>query len=179
VPFSREVYIEREDFMEDPPSKYFRMSPEREVRLMNACLATCTGVVKDDDGNIVEVRAEYDPDSIGGVAPDGRRVKGTLHWVSAPHAIPVEARLYNHLFSEAYPEETPEGQDFTVNINPESLTTVTAYVEPALEDAHPGDRFQFMRKGYFVLDPVDSSPEKMVFNRTVALRDSWKKKITK
>ncbi|MBW8012301.1 MAG: glutamine--tRNA ligase/YqeY domain fusion protein [Chloroflexi bacterium] len=177
VPLTREVYIERDDFMEEPVKKFFRLAPGREVRLMNACLITCTDVIKDENsGDVLELRCTYDPDSIGGQAPDGRKVKGTLHWVSAPHAIQAEVRLYDHLFNKEDPYDVAEGQDFTINLNPSSLEILEdCLLEPSLKDAKPGERFQFMRQGYFAIDPVDSSPEKLVFNRTVTLRDTWAK----
>jgi glutaminyl-tRNA synthetase len=177
VPFTRELYIEREDFLEDPAPKFFRLAPGREVRLMNACLITCVGVVKDDEsGEVLEVRCTYDPESLGGQAPDGRKVKGTLHWISASHAVDAEVRLYDHLFSVDNPEELNEGMDFTSNINPDSLQVLSnCKLEPALAGAKPGDRFQFVRKGYFFVDPVDSKRGKLVFNRTVSLRDTWAK----
>jgi len=177
VPFTRELYIEKEDFMEDPAPKFFRLAPGREVRLMNACLITCIGVIKDDEtGEILEIRCTYDPESLGGQAPDGRKVKGTLHWVSASHAVDAEVRLYDHLFSVDNPEELEEGMDFTSNINPDSLQVLSnCKLEPALAGAKPGDRFQFVRKGYFFVDPVDSKGGKLVFNRTVSLRDTWAK----
>ena len=180
VPFSREVYIEQNDFMEEPPPKYFRLSPGREVRLMNACLVTCTDVIKDDDGNVIEVHCNYDPESLGGQAPDGRRVKGTLHWVSAAYAVDAEVRLYDHLFAQENPEDSEEGEDFLSNLNPNSLEVLSdAKVEPALLNDRPNERFQFVRNGYFYIDPKDSSQEKLVFNRTVSLRDSWGKKQKK
>jgi len=173
LPLTREVYIERDDFMEEPPKKFFRLAPGREVRLMNACLITCNEVVKDEDGEVIELRCSYDPESLGGQAPDGRRVKGTLHWVSAEHAVEAEVRLYDLLFDQEDPES---GDDFTDNLNPESLEVLPkAMLEPSLADAQPGDRFQFMRQGYFFVDPVDSGAGKPVFNRIVALRDSWAK----
>ncbi|MCB2180263.1 glutamine--tRNA ligase/YqeY domain fusion protein [bacterium] len=176
VPLTREVYIEQDDFSENPPPKYFRLAPGREVRLMNACLVTCTDVVKDADGNIVEVHCTFDPESLGGQAPDGRRVKGTIHWVSAEHAIDAEVRMYDRLFLTEVPEDVPEGEDFTVNLNPDSKTILeNAKLEPALADAEPGSRYQFMREGFFYLDPKSSTAEHKVFNLTVALRDSWAK----
>ena len=175
VPFSRELYIERDDFMEDPPRKYYRLAPGREVRLKHAYYITCVDVVKDANGEIVELHCTYDPESRGGTTPDGRRVRGTLHWVSAAHALPAEVRLYESLFLKPNPYEVEEGQDFTANLNPNSLTVLTgSMVEPSLAQAAPGSRYQFMRKGYFCVDP-DSTPEKLVFNRTVPLRDSWAK----
>jgi glutaminyl-tRNA synthetase len=177
VPFSGEIYIERSDFMEDPPRKYFRLSPGSEVRLLGAYYVTCTDFVKDADGNVVEVICTYDPESRGGGTADGRKVKGTIHWVSAPHAFTAEVRLFDRLFNRENPYEVDEpGQDFTSNINPNSLTVITdAKLEPDLAGAQPGDHFQFMRQGYFFVDPIDSEPGKPVFNRTVGLRDTWEK----
>ncbi len=173
VPFSRELYIERDDFMEDPPKKFFRLSPGREVRLRAAYFITCTEVVKDDRGEIVELRCTYDPDTRGGDSPDGRRVKATLHWVSAAHAIGVEVRLYDRLFATEDPERVPEGKTFLDNLNPDSLEVLRdCRAEPGLGSAAPGDRFQFERLGYFCVDP-DSRPGALVFNRTVSLRDTW------
>jgi glutaminyl-tRNA synthetase len=173
VPFSRELWIERNDFMEDPPRKFFRMAPGREVRLRYAYLVTCTDVVKDDAGEVVEVHCTYDPETRGGSAPDGRRVKGTIHWVSAPHALEAEVRLYDTLFTEANPDA---GDDFCDHLNPDSLEVrPRCFLEPALGEARPGDRFQFERLGYFCVDTVDSTAEHAVFNRTVGLRDSWAK----
>jgi len=175
VPFSREIYVEQEDFMEDAPRKFFRLSPGREVRLIGAYIVTCNDVVKDEGGNVIELRCSYDPDSRGGKPADGRKVKGTLHWVSAQHAIPAEVRMYDRLFSTPNPNVVPEGEDFTVNLNPNSLEVLTgAMVEPNLTEAEIDDRYQFMRQGYFVVDK-DSAPDKLVFNRTVGLRDSWAK----
>lgn len=173
VPFSRVVYIEREDFMEDPPKKFFRLAPGREVRLKGAYYITCEEVVKDPEtGEIVELRCVYDPESRGGHTPDGRRVRGTLHWVSAEHAIPAEVRLYEQLFLTEDPEV---GGDFIANLNPNSLQVLTeCLVEPSLQGASVGERFQFLRHGYFCVDP-DSTPERLVFNRTVSLRDTWAK----
>ena len=174
VPFSKVLYIEREDFMEDPPRKFFRLAPGREVRLRYAYFITCTDVIKDEAGQIIELRCTYDPATRGGSAPDGRRVKATLHWVSAQHAINAEARLYENLFTEENPEGDPE-IDFTAFINPNSLTVVDPiYVEPHLESAQAGERYQFERLAYFVVDE-ESTPEKLVFNRTVTLRDQWRK----
>jgi glutaminyl-tRNA synthetase len=175
VPFSRVLYIEQDDFREDPPKQYFRLSPGREVRLRYGYLVTCTGVVKDSSGQVTEVHCTYDPATRGGNTPDGRKVKGTIHWVSAGHAIDAEVRLYDNLFTKEDPNEVPEGQDFTANLNPNSLEVVnTAKLEPSLRDAKPGARYQFERLGYFSVDP-DTSPQKLVFNRTVALRDTWAK----
>ena len=170
VPFSREVYIERDDFMEDPPRRFYRLAPGREVRLRYACLITCTDVVKDEHGEIVEVHCTYDPESRGGNAPDGRRVQGTIHWVSADYAAPVEIRLYDNLFTESDPAGSET--DFLDLINHDSLETVTAMAEPALATAEAGDRFQFERLGYFCAD-TDSRPGVPVFNRTTTLRDTW------
>ncbi|HEY3416799.1 MAG TPA: glutamine--tRNA ligase, partial [Armatimonadota bacterium] len=172
VPFSRELYIERDDFREDPPPKFFRLAPGREVRLRYAYFITCTSVVKDEHGEIVELHCTYDPATRGGDAPDGRKVKATLHWVSAKHAVPAEVRLYDNLFSKPDPEEA--GEDFLSNINPDSLETLTSRIEPSITGAKPGDRYQFERMGYFCVD-LDTTPERLVFNRTVTLRDTWAK----
>ncbi|MCE1246373.1 MAG: glutamine--tRNA ligase/YqeY domain fusion protein [Firmicutes bacterium] len=173
VPFSREVYIERDDFMENPPKKYFRLSPGAEVRLKHAYYVTCTDVIKDENGEIVEIRCKYDPESRGGGTPDGRRVLGTLHWVSVPHAVDAEIRLYEHLFSKPNPEEDP---DFRVNINPDSVEVLKGCkVEPGLKTVKTGDFFQFLRQGYFCVDRVDSSEDHIVLNRTTGLKDSWAK----
>ena len=174
VPFSQQIYIERDDFMENPPRRFYRLAPGQEVRLRYACLITCTGVVKDGDGNVVEVHCTYDPDSRGGNAPDGRRVRGTIHWVSVPHATPLEVRLYDNLFSDPDPAGAAAGtgDDFVDLINADSLEVVTAMAEPALADAQTGERYQFERLGYFCADP-DSQPGNPVFNRTTTLRDSW------
>ena len=175
VPFSRELYIERDDFMEDPPRKFFRLAPGREVRLRYAYFVTCTDVVKDENGQVVELHCTYDPATRGGDAPDGRRVKATLHWVSAEHAAQAEVRLYDNLFTKENPDDVEEGQDFTVNLNPDSLEVRTnCFVEPSLCEAKSLDRFQFERLGYFCVDR-DSSAEKPVINRTVGLRDTWAK----
>jgi glutaminyl-tRNA synthetase len=176
VPFSRVLYIEQDDFREIPPKQYFRLSPGREVRLRYGYFVTCTSVVKNQEGEVVEVRCTHDPATRGGNAPpDGRKVKSTIHWVSAAHAIDGEVRLYDSLFSKENPNETAEGEDFTVNLNPNSLETLTACkLEPSLAGATPGSRYQFERLGYFCVD-LDSAPGKLVFNRTVALRDAWAK----
>jgi len=175
VPFSRVLYIERDDFMEEPPRKFFRLAPGREVRLRYAYFITCTDVVKDENGNIVELRCTYDPATHGGDAPDGRKVKATLHWVSAKHAVEVEARLYSNLFTKENPNDVGPGQDWRANLNPDSLETLTGCrIEPTLKGIEPGTRIQFERIGYFCVDP-DSTPEKPVFNRTVTLRDAWAK----
>jgi len=176
VPFSRVLYIEQDDFREEPPKKYFRLAPGREVRLRYAYFITCTGVVKDErTGEVIELHCTYDPATRGGDAPDRRKVKATLHWVSAAHALKAEVRLYDHLFTKEDPEEVDEGADFAANLNPESLKTLDdCRVEPALAGAAPGSRYQFERLGYFCVDP-DSSGGRLVFNRTVSLRDTWAK----
>jgi len=175
VPFSRELYIEQDDFREDPPKQYFRLSPGREVRLRYGYFITATSVVKNEKGEISEVHCTYDPATRGGNAPDGRKVKATIHWVSAAHAVDAEVRLYENLFTKENPSDVPEGQDFTVNLNPNSLEVIPhAKVEPSLAKAKSGDRFQFERLGYFCADP-DSQPGRPVFNRTVALKDTWAK----
>ena len=178
LPFGREIFIERDDFREDAPKKFFRLVPGGEVRLMYAYFIRCNEVVKDPaTGAISELRCSYDPETRGGSSPDGRKVKGTLHWVSAEHALDAELRLYDHLFTEVFPEEgLPEGGSFTDNLNPDSLQILKhSKLEPALASAKPGDRFQFIRQGYFCADSVDSKPGAPVFNRTVPLRDSWAK----
>ena len=173
IPFSRTVYIEKDDFREEPPPKFYRLSPGREVRLKDAYYITCTGVVKDETtGEVIELRATYDPETYGGTSVDGRKVRGTSHWVSVDHAVDAEVRIYDHLFAKEDPDVVPEGGDFKDNLNSESLVVVSAKVEPGLDEAKPGERFQFLRQGYFVVDP-DSTPEAPVFNRTVALRDTW------
>jgi glutaminyl-tRNA synthetase len=175
VPFSRELYIEREDFMEAPPKKFFRLAPGREVRLRGAYFITCTDVVKDDRGEIVEVRCTYDPATRGGSSPDNRRVKATLHWVSREHAVPIEVRLYDRLFSVEDPERVSAGKTFLDNVNPNSLEILQdCRAEPSLASAAVGSRFQFERLGYFCADP-DSRPGALIFNRTVSLRDAWAK----
>jgi len=175
VPFSRELFIERDDFREDPPKKFFRLSPGVEVRLRYAYFITCTQVVKDEStGEITELRCTYDPASRGGNSPDGRKVKATLHWVSARHALRAEVRLYDRLFTKENMGDLGEDEDYRDYLNPESLKTVEASVEPSLAGAEPGTRYQFERQGYFCVDP-DSRPEKLVFNRTVGLRDTWAK----
>ena len=176
VPFSKVIYIEREDFMEDPPKKFFRLAPGREVRLKYAYLVRCDEVVRDPvSGEILELRCSYDPASRGGSAPDGRKVKGTLHWLSAPHAQPAEIRLYDRLFSVPQPDGQKE-VDFKTHLNPDSLQVLqNCLVEPSLAQAGPESRFQFERQGYFCADRFDCTPERLVFNRTVGLRDSWAK----
>jgi glutaminyl-tRNA synthetase len=178
IPFSRILYIEQDDFREDPPKKFFRLAPGREVRLRYAYFIRCVGVVKDEQsGEVVELRCTYDPQTLGGAAPDGRKVKATVHWVSAARALEAEVRLYDRLFVEENPagEKAREG-DFKACLNPASLETLTdCRVEPSLAGAAPGSRYQFERLGYFCVDSADSSAEKLVFNRTVALRDPWAK----
>ncbi|MEZ4835524.1 MAG: glutamine--tRNA ligase/YqeY domain fusion protein [Caldilineaceae bacterium] len=175
IPFSGELYIERDDFMEDPPRKYFRLSPGKEVRLRWGYFIKCDEVIKDAEGEIVELRCTYDPETKGGYAPDGRKVKGTIHWVSAPHAVDAEVRLYDRLFNVEDPSSVPEGGDFTDNLNPNSLEVVTAKLEPSAAELEAGVAVQFERKGYFCLDSKDSSPEQLVFNQTIGLRDTWAK----
>jgi glutaminyl-tRNA synthetase len=174
VPFSRTLFIEREDFREDPPKKWFRLAPGREIRLRYACLVRCVDVIKNDAGEVVEVRCTWDPDSRGGTAPDGRKVKGTCHWVSAAHAVQAEVRLYDRLFTKENPLDGNE--DFRIHLNPDSLETLTrCRVEPSLATAEKGSAYQFERLGYFCVDSVDSSPDHLVFNRTIGLRDTWAK----
>ena len=174
VPFTRELYIERDDFREDPPPKYFRLAPGREVRLRYGYFIRCVDVIKDDDGEVVELRCTYDPETRGGHAPDGRKVRGTIHWVSVGRSIPAEVRLYDHLFTIERPDDASDGSDYRSNINPDSLEILTACrVEAGLSAARPGTPYQFERRGYFCVDSVDSSPDSLVFNRTVSLRDSW------
>lgn len=173
VPFSREIYIEKSDFMEDPPRKFFRLGPGREVRLRYAYFITCTAVIKDDNGEIIELHCTYDPKTKGGSAPDGRKVRGTIHWVSAKHAIQAEVRLYDRLFLESNPAS---GDNFKALRNPNSLKIKKkCYLEPSLKDAKPEERFQFERIGYFCVDRHDSTFNKLVFNRTATLRDTWAK----
>jgi len=175
IPFSRVLYIEQDDFRETPPKKWFRLAPGREVRLIHAFYITCVDVVKDEKtGEIVELHCTYDPETRGGWSKDGRKVKGTLHWVSAAHSLKAEVRLYDHLFTKAEPEDVEEGSDFKAYLNPSSLERLTSCrVEPSLKNAKPGSRCQFLRQGYFCVDSVDSSPNALVFNRTVPLRDTW------
>ncbi len=176
IPFSRVLYLEQDDFMEDPPKKFFRLAPGREVRLRYAYFITCTEVVKDDDGNVVELRCTYDPATKGGDAPDGRKVKATLHWVSAGHALDTEVRLYDRLFTAENPDAAEEGKTFLDYLNPDSLEVLSGCkLEPSLKAAQPGDRVQFERLGYFCVDEQDFVPERPVFNRTVTLRDAWAK----
>ncbi len=172
IPFSRELWIEREDFMPDPPPKYFRLKPDGEVRLKSAYFVRCTSYETDTDGLVTTVHATYDPASRGGESPDGRKVKGTIHWVSAAHAVDAEVRLYDMLFSV----ESPEEGDYKANLNPDSLKIMThAKCEPSLSGAQPGDRFQFLRMGYFCVDPNRTEDDRLIFNRTVSLKDTWAK----
>ncbi len=175
--FSRVLYIEKEDFMEDPPKKFFRLTPGREVRLKHAYYIKCSDIVKDEKtGEVIEVHCTYDPKTRGGWSEDGRKVRGTLHWVSAGHALKAEVRLYDHLFAQENPSETKTGADFKSFLNPNSLERLTScLVEPSLADAAPGSRYQFLRQGYFCVDSKDSSATALVFNRTVTLRDTWAK----
>ena len=176
IPFGHELYIEQEDFMEVPPPKYFRLAPGSEVRLMNAYYITCTEVVKDADDQVIEVHCTYDPETRGGMSADGRKVKGTIHWVSAQHAVEAEVRLYENLFTKKDPYEVEEGQDFLDNLNPRSLEVLTSCkLEPALAQAVNGESYQFMRNGYFCLDSGDTREGQLVFNRTISLVDSWAK----
>jgi glutaminyl-tRNA synthetase len=173
VPFSRDLYIERDDFMENPPKKFYRLAPGREVRLRYAYFVRCVDVVKDTSGEIVELHCTYDPATRGGDAPDGRKVKSTLHWVCARCALNAEVRLYENLFTKEYPDDAPQSQDFTANLNPNSLVVLTdCKVEPSLKNAKPLQRYQFERLGYFCVDP-DSADGKLIFNRTVTLKDEW------
>ncbi len=176
VPFSKVLYIEQDDFRETPPPKYFRLYPGNEVRLRYAYLVTCTGIVRDPGtGALTEVHCTYDPATRGGDTPDGRKVKSTIHWVSAAHAVPAEVRLYDRLFTKEIPDEVGEGEDYSTYVNPKSLEILTdCRLEPGLAEANPGDKFQFERTGYFCIDP-DSAPGKLVFNRTVTLKDTWAK----
>lgn len=174
APFGRELYIERDDFMEDPPPKFYRLAPGREVRLRSAYFIRCEEVVKDADGQVVELRCTYDPETRGGDAPDGRKVRATLHWLHAPSAVPAEIRLYDHLFLKPDPDDVEPGGSFVDNLNPNSLQVVQGFVEPGLANVEPGARYQFERLGYFCADP-DTTPGRPVFNRTATLRDTWAK----
>ena len=175
VPFGRELWIEREDFAEVPPPKYHRLSPGKEVRLMNAYFVTCTDLVKDEAGNVVEIHCTYDPETQGGNALDGRKVKGTIHWVSAEHAIEAEVRIYDQMFLDEHPEDLPEGESFLDHFNHDSLQILRGYLEPDLANAKIGEAYQFVRDGYFALDSVHTKPGNLVFNRTIGLVDSWAK----
>jgi glutaminyl-tRNA synthetase len=174
IPFSRTLYVERDDFREDSPKAWFRLAPGREVRLKHAYYVTCTGVVKDEkSGEVVELHCTYDPETRGGGSADGRKVMGTLHWVSAAHALDAEVDMYDRLFVKADPSDVGEGSDFLVNLNPNSLEMLKGCkVEPSLANATPGSRYQFLRNGYFCVDP-GSRPGLLVFNRTVTLKDTW------
>jgi glutaminyl-tRNA synthetase len=175
IPFSRELYIEQDDFMENPSKGYFRMFPGAEVRLKHAYYVKCENVVKDEHGNVIELHCTYDPDSRGGWNPNGRKVKGTLHWVSASHAVNAEVRLYSNLFNDPNPGEENEGEDFISNMNPDSLEVLKdCKVEPGLANTVPGTKYQFLRIGYFCSDQ-DSKEGAPVFNRTVTLKDTWAK----
>jgi glutaminyl-tRNA synthetase len=175
VPFSKVLYIEEDDFREDPPKQFYRLSPGREVRLRYGYFITCTSVTKNPQGEVVEVHCSYDPATRGGNAPDGRKVKSTIHWVSADHAVNTEVRLYETLFTKEDPDDVQEGHEFTDNLNPKSMEILTAAkLEPSVADAPPGTRYQFERLGYFCVDP-ESTPLKPVFNRTVTLKDAWAK----
>jgi glutaminyl-tRNA synthetase len=176
VQFSKELYIEREDFMENPVGKFFRLKPGGEVRLKYGYIITCESIVKDKEGNITEIHCMYQADTRSGMVNSNKKVKGTLHWVSVAHAVPVEVRLYDRLFATETPENVEEGHDFKENINPDSLKVVTAYAEASVKNAKPGERFQFERLGYFCVDP-DTNNSHLVFNRTVALKDTWSKSM--
>jgi glutaminyl-tRNA synthetase len=177
VPFCRELYIEQEDFREDPPKGFFRLSPGKEVRLRYAYIIKCNEVIKNPiTGAIKELRCTYDPETKSGSSQSKRKVKATIHWVSASHAVTAEVRLYDHLFTKEDPDDVPDGSDWLANLNPKSLERLTnCQMEPFLADAKPGERFQFERLGYFCVDSEDSSPDKLVFNRAVTLRDAWAK----
>ena len=180
MPFGREIYIERADFMEDAPKKFFRLAPGREVRLKYAYFLKCNDVIKDAEGNVTELRCTYDPATSGGKSPDGRKVKGTIHWVSAKDAIDAQVRLYDVLFAQENPDDVPEGKDWKELLNPDSLRImVNCKLEPSLASAEPGQRYQFERLGYFCVDPKDSATNQLVFNRTVTLKDAWAKKKKK
>jgi len=176
VPFSKELYIERDDFMEEPSKKFFRLAPGKEVRLKYAYFITCNEVIKNEQGTVLELKCTYDPATRGGDSPDGRKVKGTIHWVSSKHAVKTEVRLYDHLFTERDPNKIEEGKDYKDLINPASLITQDAYIEPFINETKKGDKLQFERLGYFCQDYIDSSSDKLVFNRIAQLRDSWAKK---
>ncbi len=180
VPFSRELWVDRDDFMEDPPKKFYRLAPGREVRLRFGYLITCNDVIKDANGSVTELHCTYDPETRSGNAPDGRKVQGTIHWVSAPHALNCEVRLYDRLFTQPDPDDVPEGEDFLSTLNPVSLVVIAdAKVEPSVANDPIGTRYQFERTGYFMSETEDSTPERLVFNRIVSLRDSWAKETRK
>jgi glutaminyl-tRNA synthetase len=177
IPFSKVIYVERDDFMEEPPRKFFRLGPDREVRLRYAYFITCNDFVKDENGEVIELRCTYDPLTRGGNAPDGRKVKGTIHWVSAEHALEAEVRIYDRLFNDPEPDSNKHEQDWKEFLNPDSRKILNnAKLEPSLATAIAGDQFQFERLGYFNVDVKDSTAGKPVFNRTITLRDSWAKK---
>jgi glutaminyl-tRNA synthetase len=178
IPFSRDLYIEEEDFLENPPKNFFRLAPGQEVRLKSAYIIKCQEVVRDPSGNISGLLCTYDPETRSGGPQSNRKVKGTLHWVSVKQALKAEIRLYDRLFVKEDPDVAEEGQDFRSNLNPDSLETITGYVEPSLEDAVPGNKYQFQRLGYFCIDP-DTRPGKLVFNRTVSLKDPWARQQVK
>lgn len=178
VPFSKTLYIEKDDFMENPPRKFFRLAPGREVRLRYAYYLTCNEVVKDENGEVVELLCSYDPETKGGKSADGRKVKATLHWVSAEHAVDATINIYDRLFSVEDPYETEEGKDFKSNLNADSFEQITGKIEPFIKDAKPGDSFQFERMGYFCCDK-DSTADNMIINKTVGLRDAWAKQAKK
>jgi glutaminyl-tRNA synthetase len=178
INFSKTLYIEKDDFMENAPRKFFRLSPGKEVRLRYAYFIKCTDVVKNENGEIIEIHCTYDPESKGGKSPDGRKVKGTLHWVSADHALDAEIRLYDRLFVKENPDVTEEGKDYKSNINEKSLKIIKSKTEKFLENSKVGESFQFERQGYFCVD-LDSTKKKLVFNKTVGLRDSWAKQNKK
>jgi glutaminyl-tRNA synthetase len=175
IKFSKVIYIERDDFMEDAPKKYFRLAPGKEVRLRYAYFITCKDVIKDENGEVIELICTYDPASRGGNSPDGRKVQGTIHWVSAEYGKQAQLNMYETLFLTEAPDDAPEGKTFLDNMNPNSLKIVNAWVEPSLMDAMPNDKFQFERVGYFCADIIESKPGAPVFNRTVGLRDTWAK----
>jgi glutaminyl-tRNA synthetase len=177
LPFSRELYIDQDDFMEEPPKKFFRLGPGKEVRLRNSYIIRCDEVIKNSAGEVVELRCSADLDTLGAKPADGRKVKGIIHWVSAPHAVPIEVQQYDRLFSVENPDK---GEDYRQNLNPDSLQKIeTAYAEAGLAEAEPGAAYQFERTGYFCVDPVDSTDDRIIFNRTVTLRDSWAKEQKK
>ena len=176
VPFSRELFIDRDDFQESPHKKFFRLAPGREVRLRYGYIIKCNEVIKDEKGNIIELHCTYDPNTKSGEPSDGRKIKGTIHWVSATHAVPVEVRIYDRLFKTPDPENVPEGEDFLINLNPDSeIILKNSLIEPSVAGSPAGTRFQFERQGYFITDEKDSRPDALVFNRTVTLRDTWAK----
>jgi glutaminyl-tRNA synthetase len=174
IPFSREIYIEQDDFMEEPPKKYFRLFPGNEVRLKNAYFIKCEEVIKDADGNVVELRCTYDPETKSGTGFTGRKVKGTIHWVEAAHAVPAEFHLYEPLILDETEDQSDEGKTFLDNVNPHSLEVFQGFVEPNMKESRPHDKFQFFRHGYFNVDPKHTTVDKLVFNRIVSLKSSFK-----